>query len=190
MLPAFRKHFIRITSLDSQATVSSFSEEDSEAGTHTVTITQEKHRPPGPDTRSVPSPGLRGCRRRRGSLSYRTLDTEEEQLRVRSTHQQLFTEELAGPVPGAGSGPGAHDEQGRKTLPTGRLHQPSHTRAGGAGQQPHERGGWAVTHTSGGAGQQSHTRAGRRRQGARGRRVHSDRSGGSRTLLGQHCQAV
>ena len=49
-----------------------------------------------------------------------------------------------------------------KTLPTGRLHQPSHTRAGRCGS--------AVTHTS------------KEAQGrARGRRAHSGRSGGSGT---------
>lgn len=95
MLPAFKKRFIRITSLDSQATVSSFSEEDREAGTCTVTPSPRKSTGRLARTRTLcPAPGCRAAGGGARSLSYSTLDTEKEQLCVRSVHQRVFTERV------------------------------------------------------------------------------------------------
>ena len=93
VLPAFKNHFIRITSLDSQATVSSFSEEDREAGMRTVTPSPRKSTGRLAQTRALcPAPGCRAAGGGAHSLLYSTLNTKEEQLHVRSVHQRVFTE--------------------------------------------------------------------------------------------------
>lgn len=83
-----------------------------------------------------------------------TLDTEEEQLRVRSTHQQLFTEIL--PCARCRSGPGAHDEQGSENPAHPGGYISHHTHTGG------EARGSSHTHGPGRRGAAVHTARGRR----------------------------
>lgn len=100
-LPAFKKHFICIISLDSQATASSFPEEDSEAGTGTVTPSSRKStrsQCPGPQGQThalCKAPRARGLQEgSTHSLSYRTFNTEEKQPCIRSLHEEIFIEIL------------------------------------------------------------------------------------------------
>lgn len=179
----FRKHFIRITSLDSPSH-SEFILRRGQRSWNTVAPSPRKstgrlahgHMP-------CAQPGLRGLQEEAQAASrieHSTLKKSSCASGCVPTHPSSYLLRYC-PVPGAGSGPGAHDEQGSENPAHGEVTSAiTHTSPGGAGQQSHTRPGEPreqQSHTpSGEARGSSHTRAGRR-AGARGRRVHSDRSG-------------